>query len=94
MVSLDVIMDLSAIRKRGLEVRKKFCQPVGAWFSQLGRLNTVHHMWVYPDLETRKLNREEAWKEEGWAETVHSTVPLIQDMTARILKPLHFSPLK
>ena len=80
--------------KSGLEVRRKYCQPVGAWFSQLGHLNKVHHMWVYPDLEARKRNREEAWKEHGWAETVHNTVPLITDMHSRILKPLAISPLK
>ncbi|KAG0181608.1 hypothetical protein DFQ29_007712 [Apophysomyces sp. BC1021] len=34
--------------RQGLECRRQFCEPVGAWFSQLGDLNTVHHMWTYP----------------------------------------------
>jgi hypothetical protein len=34
--------------RRGLECRRQFCEPVGAWFSQLGQLNYVHHMWQYP----------------------------------------------
>ncbi|KAJ3213196.1 hypothetical protein HDU67_003174 [Dinochytrium kinnereticum] len=33
--------------KKGLEARRKFVQPVGAWFSQLGDLNYVHHLWAY-----------------------------------------------
>jgi hypothetical protein len=33
--------------KKGLEARRKFVQPVGAWFTQLGPLNRVHHMWSY-----------------------------------------------
>jgi hypothetical protein len=35
-------------RHKGLECRRQFCEPVGAWFSQLGALNYVHHMWQYP----------------------------------------------
>ncbi|KAI3647558.1 hypothetical protein MP228_007779 [Amoeboaphelidium protococcarum] len=80
--------------KRGLEIRKKYCQPVGAWFTQLGALSLVHHMWVYPSLDDRKRQREEAWQEDGWAQTVYNTVPLVKDMRTRILKPMPFSPLK
>lgn len=35
-------------RRKGLEYRSQFCEPVGAWFSQLGNLHTVQHMWTYP----------------------------------------------
>jgi hypothetical protein len=38
----------SATRRRGIEARRKFVAPVGAWFSQVGRLNEVHHIWQYP----------------------------------------------
>lgn len=38
----------SNFRRRGIEARKKYVQPIGAWFSQLGSLNYVHHMWKYP----------------------------------------------
>ncbi|CAJ0758268.1 22331_t:CDS:2 [Entrophospora sp. SA101] len=79
---------------RGLECRRQFCEPVGAWFSQLGLLNRVHHMWQYPDLENRKITREKAWEVDGWAETVYKTVRLVQKMETNILKPLDFSPLR
>jgi len=80
--------------RRGLECRRQFCEPVGAWFSQLGHLNVVNHMWQYPDLETRKRTREEAWKVDGWAETVYNTVRLVNRMDGWILYPFSFSPLK
>ncbi|KAG0342043.1 hypothetical protein BG004_005778 [Podila humilis] len=80
--------------RHGLECRRQFCEPVGAWFSQLGGLNYVHHMWNYPDLETRKKTREQAWKVDGWAETVYNTVRLIERMEANILLPMDFSSLK
>lgn len=34
-------------RKIGLEARRKFVQPIGAWFSQVGELHQVIHMWHY-----------------------------------------------
>ncbi|GAO50322.1 hypothetical protein G7K_4451-t1 [Saitoella complicata NRRL Y-17804] len=80
--------------RRGLECRKQVMQPVGAWFTQMGRLNRVHHLWQFENLQTRKKQREECWQMEGWAETVHETVPLMDKMESRILVPLDFSPLK
>jgi len=78
----------------GIEARAKVVAPVGAWFSQIGRLHVVHHMWQYKDLNTRKLMREKAWSQVGWPETVVKTSRLTDLMDASILTPLQFSPLK
>ncbi|KAI8913682.1 hypothetical protein EDD86DRAFT_187208 [Gorgonomyces haynaldii] len=78
--------------KKGIDARRKYVEPVGAWFNQLGDLNYVHHMWHYPDLQQRKELREKAWEVKGWAETVVKTVKLIDSMQAHILTSLPFSP--
>ena len=39
-------------RRAGIEARRKFVAPVGAWFSQVGRLHQVHHMWQYPCVQS------------------------------------------
>lgn len=58
--------------------------PIGAWFSQLGRLHEVHHvsrvvvvagtdlvkMWHYPSLEARREKRQQAWQIDSWSATV------------------------
>jgi len=80
--------------RKGIEARRKSIAPVGAWFSQIGRLHTVHHMWQYPNLQTRRDIREKAWQIDGWAETVSKTSQLAWSMDASILTPLPFSPLK
>lgn len=79
--------------RRGLEARKELMEGVGAWFVQIGALNTVHHLWQYADLEERKIRREKSWSVEGWGETVHKTVPLIQSMHSQILIPCEWSPV-
>ncbi|KAF8602047.1 NIPSNAP-domain-containing protein [Ceratobasidium sp. AG-I] len=88
------LLEWEAAWRRGIEARKQFVKPVGAWFSQVGRLHQVHHLWQYPNLETRKALREKAWKVDGWSDTVHKTGQLANTMDAYILSALPFSPLK
>ncbi len=79
---------------KGIECRRKVMEPVGAWFSQLGLINRVHHIWQFSDLEHRKISREKSWEISGWSDTVHETVKLIDHMEANVLVALPFSPLK
>lgn len=79
--------------RRGLKARREVMEGVGAWFVQVGDLNTVHHLWQFANLEERKIRREQSWNVEGWGETVHKTVPLIQTMKSRILVPCSWSPV-
>ncbi|KAK0654937.1 NIPSNAP-domain-containing protein [Cercophora newfieldiana] len=79
--------------RRGLKARREVMEGVGAWFVQIGDLNTVHHLWQFADLEERKIRRERSWGIEGWADTVHKTVPLIQEMKSRVLIPMPWSPV-
>lgn len=94
LLSIYSIHGLLKSRRRGIEARRKFVAPVGAWFSQVGRLHQVHHMWQYPyvlsdlsltvaldsprTLHERKEKREQAWQIDGWAETVSKVYPIIQ----------------
>ncbi|KAL2754044.1 hypothetical protein ACRALDRAFT_1056358 [Sodiomyces alcalophilus JCM 7366] len=79
--------------RRGLKARREVMEGVGAWFVQIGDLNTVHYLWQFANLEERKIRREQSWEVEGWSQTVHRTVPLIQTMKSRILVPLPWSPV-
>lgn len=88
------LLEWESAWRRGIEARRKFISPIGAWFSQVGRLHQVHHMWQFPDLTTRKETRQKAWEVDGWAETVSKTAQLVKFMDAYILTPLPWSPLK
>ncbi|KAK8074398.1 Protein NipSnap-like protein 1 [Apiospora hydei] len=76
--------------RRGLKARREVMEGGGRL---IGELNTVHHLWQFANLEERKVRREQSWSVEGWAETVHKTVPLIQSMKSRILIPMPWSPV-
>jgi len=79
--------------QKGLAARREVMEGVGAWFVQIGDLNTVHHLWQFADLEERRARREQSWGVPGWGETVHRTVPLIQTMKSRIMVPMDWSPI-
>lgn len=79
--------------RRGLKARREVMEGVGAWFVQVGDLNTVHHLWQFANLEERRARREQSWQVEGWSDTVHKTVPLIQSMKSRVLIPMPWSPV-
>ncbi|XP_064648677.1 protein NipSnap-like isoform X2 [Lineus longissimus] len=79
---------------RGLQYRKNLEQPIAGLFSHIGEMYTVHHIWAYKDLQTRKEQREAAWSMPGWDECVAYTVPLIQTLNCGIMIPTPFSKLK
>lgn len=48
---------------------------ITAWFTQIGALNEVHHLWQFADLEERRSRREQSWSITGWGETVCQLCP-------------------
>jgi len=86
--------DWSNYWARGIRCRQSVRPdiPYGGFFSQLGQLHTIYHIWCYNDLADRKSCREGTWKDDEWNDVVSHTVPLIRTMKTRILKPLCYSP--
>ncbi|KAF5296321.1 hypothetical protein FQA39_LY12538 [Lamprigera yunnana] len=77
---------------RAINYRQNNNEAFAGFFSQIGRLYNVHHIWCYQNLNARKETREGAWRSPGWDECVAYTVPLIREMHCRILNPTCFSP--
>uniref|UniRef100_A0AAV2J2B0 NIPSNAP domain-containing protein n=1 Tax=Knipowitschia caucasica TaxID=637954 RepID=A0AAV2J2B0_KNICA len=79
---------------RAIGIRQNNSEAVAGFFSQIGNLYMVHHLWAYKDLQSRDITRNAAWQQEGWDEVVYYTVPLIQHMDSRIMIPTKASPLQ
>ncbi|KAK4878418.1 hypothetical protein RN001_010924 [Aquatica leii] len=77
---------------RGINYRQNNNEAFAGFFSQIGRLYNVHHIWCYKNLIARKESRESSWRSPGWDECVAYTVPLIRETHCRILNPTSFSP--
>uniref|UniRef100_A0A8C5LR79 Nipsnap homolog 2 n=1 Tax=Leptobrachium leishanense TaxID=445787 RepID=A0A8C5LR79_9ANUR len=79
---------------RAIRYRQDSGEAVAGFFSQIGQLYMVHHLWAYNDLQSRDDIRNSAWQKDGWDDCVYYTVPLIQEMESRIMIPLKISPLQ
>ncbi|KAK2538076.1 hypothetical protein Q9966_005838 [Columba livia] len=79
---------------RAIKYRQENQEAVGGFFSQIGELYVVHHLWAYRDLQSRAETRNAAWSKRGWDENVYYTMPLIRTMESRIMIPLKISPLQ
>lgn len=79
---------------KAINYRRNNNESFAGFFSQIGRLYNVHHIWCYKNLQARMETRESAWRSPGWDECVAYTVPLIRETHSRILSPTSFSPTK
>ncbi|XP_064209712.1 protein NipSnap homolog 1 [Anguilla rostrata] len=79
---------------RAIKHRQENREAVGGFFSQIGDLYVVHHLWAYKDLQSRDETRSAAWQKDGWDSAVYYTVPLIRSMESRIMIPAKNSPLQ
>ncbi|XP_043924390.1 protein NipSnap homolog 1 [Protopterus annectens] len=79
---------------RAIRFRQENNEAVGGFFTQIGPLYVVHHLWAYTDLQSREETRNAAWRKSGWDENVYYTVPLVRSMESRIMIPTRISPLQ
>lgn len=77
---------------RAITFRQSHNEAFGGFFSQVGRLYNVHHIWCYKSLDVRSQNRVDAWMKPGWDSVVQYTVPLIDKYHCKILYSNSFSP--
>ncbi len=74
-----------------IEEREKYSPLVGAWYSELGGLNTWIHMWAYQSYDQRAQVRAETRAKGVWPPP-GGIAPLHQEN--KLLLPMSFSPLQ
>jgi hypothetical protein len=88
------VAEWMGIFRAGLPAREKHAAPVALWSTEIGPLNTVAHLWAYRDPAQRAESRRAALADPAWKDTVAKLGPLMQAMTATLLVPTPFSPLR
>ena len=82
------------VLKRWAEVipyREKFSPLAACWYSELGKLNRLFHLWPYKDLAERDRIRAEVSKDPHWPP---QTPELLLYMENKLLIPAPFSPMR
>ena len=66
---------------------------VGYFFSEIGPLNEIVHVWAFADLNDRETRRDALAADPRWQTFLPKIQALIETMENKILKPAAFSPL-
>lgn len=69
-------------------------KPVGFWYTEIGQLHEVVHLWAYNDLNER-MAKWAAWaKDPRRAEVLSRLRAIVVSQHNKILSPTEFSPMK
>lgn len=79
----------------GLPIISKYAQLVGYWYTEIGELNQVVHIWEYESLDQRKEAREALYNDPEWVEKfLPLGQPLLEKQENKIMYAAHFSPIR
>jgi hypothetical protein len=86
---------LKLVEEEGIELQKRHLgQLVGYFFSEIGPLNQIVHMWAYTSLDDREARRQRLASDPAWHAFAPKIQALLETMESKIMKPAVFSPLK
>ena len=74
---------------KALPVRQKLSPLAAFWYTDVGPLNQIIHVWCYEDTATRDKIRAQSQKIEGWPPDIHE---FVTDQETKIMIPAPFSP--
>ena len=86
---------LRLVEAEGIAIQKEHLGSlVGYFFSEIGRLNEIVHVWAYASLDDREQRRAALAQDARWVAFAPKIQALIEEMENKILKPAPFSPLR
>jgi hypothetical protein len=90
---LHILMDL--YEKEGMAVHKKILgNQIGYFYTEIGPLNEIIHIYGYDSLDDRAKRRNELSQNEMWKKYISKAIDLIEYQESKILIPAKFSDIK
>lgn len=79
----------------GLPIISKYATLVGWWYTEIGELNQVVHIWAYPSLDARTGQRAALYRDEEWLNNfVPIAFPMLLKQESKLMVAADFSPIK
>jgi NIPSNAP len=79
----------------GLPIISKYNKLVGYWFTEIGELNQLVHIWEFESLEDRSQKRSALNNDPEWLEKFLPLArPLLVKQENKIMLPASFSPIR
>jgi hypothetical protein len=85
---------LKLVEEEGIAIQKSHLGDlVGYFYSEIGPLNQIVHMWAFAGFDDREARRATLAADARWQLFAPKIQALIEVMENKILKPTAFSPL-
>lgn len=85
---------IEIVQNTGIQIQKRHLgNLVGYFYSDIGPLNQVVHIWAYNSLDDREARRALLAQDPEWQEFIPALQALVEEMENKILKAMPFSPL-
>jgi len=82
---------LALYEGEGLQIQRRILgRMVGYYYSDIGDLNQVIHLWAYTDLNERTERRTQLMQDTNFRTYVLKMLPLLQSQSSKILLPATF----
>ncbi|WP_252315910.1 NIPSNAP family protein [Sinobaca sp. H24] len=79
----------------GFPIISKYAKLVGWWYTDIGELNQVIHIWEYESLDVRKEKRKQLYEDKDWTEKfVPKAFDMLEKQESKMLYAASFSPIK
>ena len=90
---LNALMDL--YEKEGMEVHKKILgNQIGYFYTEIGPLNEIVHLYGYESLDDRARRRKELSENTTWQKFISQAISFIEYQESKILLPAKFSAIQ
>ncbi|MGV1871549.1 MULTISPECIES: NIPSNAP family protein [Agrobacterium] len=85
---------LDVVEKEGIDIQKSHLgELVGYFFSEIGTINEIVHIWGFTSLDDREKRRAALMADPAWQAFLPKIRDLIEVAENKIMKPARFSPL-
>ncbi|NEU30888.1 NIPSNAP family protein [bacterium LRH843] len=79
----------------GMPIISKYAKLVGYFYTDIGELNQIIHIWEYASLDERKQKRAELYQDPEWiANFLPIAGPMLEKQESKIMYGANFSPIK
>jgi hypothetical protein len=85
---------LRVVEENGIAIQKRHLgELVGYFFSEIGPINEIVHIWAFSSLDDREERRARLMADPDWQAFLPKIRDLIEVAENKIMKPAAFSPL-
>ncbi|KXV22683.1 NIPSNAP family protein [Gluconobacter japonicus] len=82
---------INAVSSEGIKIQKPYLgHLIGYYYSEIGALNEIVHIWAYESLDDRERRRTALAQDPTWIAFIPQLQSLIETMQNRIMKPFPF----